>query len=159
LPYVEARANDGFMNAPSSWTLNHIRHHIAEGLPLAPLFNFDVVEATAVRGRLRLDEGAHVTRPGGSVAGPVLFAMADVVTYALILAARHDPDAVTVDISLNFLRPARMLPLLAEALPLRGGRRLFTAEVRISEQDGSGALVAQAITTWSLSPLAGAAAR
>jgi uncharacterized protein (TIGR00369 family) len=80
----------------------------------------------------------------------VLFALADVVTYALILAARHDPDAVTVDLTINFLRPARRLPLLAEAVPLRAGRRLFTAEVRIAEESG-GELVAQATTTWSLS--------
>jgi uncharacterized protein (TIGR00369 family) len=138
------------MSTPPSWTLEHISRHIENGLPLVPLFNLEVVEATPARGRLRLNAGAHVTRPGGSVAGPVLFALADVVTYALILAARQDPDAVTVDLTINFLRPARVLPLLAEAVPLRGGRRLFTAEVRISEADGAGPLVAQATTTWSL---------
>ncbi|HTC10458.1 MAG TPA: PaaI family thioesterase [Acetobacteraceae bacterium] len=138
------------MSGTTGWTLAHIQQHIAAGLPLAQLFNMAVVEATPARARLRLNEGAHVTRPGGSVAGPVLFALADVVTYALILAARHDPDAVTVDLTINFLRAARVLPLLAEAVPLRGGRRLFTAEVRISEADGAGAMVAQATTTWSL---------
>jgi uncharacterized protein (TIGR00369 family) len=138
------------MSATPDWTLEHIRQHIADGLPLVPLFNLEVVEATAIRGRLRLNAGEHVSRPGGAVAGPVLFALADVVTYALILAARHDPDAVTVDLTINFLRPARRLPLLAEAVPLRAGRRLFTAEVRIAEESG-GELVAQATTTWSLS--------
>lgn len=68
----------------------------------------------------------------------------------LILAARHNPDAVTVNLTINFLPPARGLPLLAEAVPLRGGRRLFTAEVRIVETTGAGALVAQATTTWAL---------
>ena len=138
------------MSATPDWTLEHIRQHIAEGLPLVPLFNLEVIEATATRGRLRLNAGEHVSRPGGAVAGPVLFALADVVTYALILAARHDPDAMTVDLTINFLRPARRLPLLAEAVPLRAGRRLFTAEVRIAEESG-GELVAQATTTWSLS--------
>jgi uncharacterized protein (TIGR00369 family) len=138
------------MSATPDWTLEHIRQHIADGLPLVPLFNLEVVEATAIRGRLRLNAGEHVSRPGEAVAGPVLFALADVVTYALILAARHDPDAVTVDLTINFLRPARRLPLLAEAVPLRAGRRLFTAEVRIAEESG-GELVAQATTTWSLS--------
>src|ERR1039458_7539563 len=109
------------MSAAIEWTLEHIRQHIAEGLPLVPLFNLEVIEATASRGRLRLNAGEHVSRPGGNVAGPVLFALADVVTYALILAARHDPDAVTVDLTINFLRPARNLPLLAEAVPLRAG--------------------------------------
>ena len=138
------------MSAMPDWTLEHIRQHIADGLPLVPLFNLEVVEATAIRGRLRLNAGEHVSRPGGAVAGPVLFALADVVTYALILAARHDPDAMTVDLTINFLRPARRLPLLAEAVPLRAGRRLFTAEVRIAEESG-GELVAQATTTWPLS--------
>ncbi len=145
------------MNRAPDWTLEYIRKHIDEGLPLAPLFNLEVIEATASRGRLRLNPGQHVLRPGGSVAGPVLFALADVVTYALILAARHDPDAVTVDLTINFLRAARNLPLLAEAVPLRAGRRLFTAEVRIIEENGAGALLAQATTTWSLSRAARAA--
>ena len=139
------------MSDAIEWTLEHIRQHIAAGLPLVPLFNLEVIEATASRGRLRLNAGEHVSRPGGAVAGPVLFALADVVTYALILAARHDPDAVTVDLTINFLRPARAMPLVAEAVPLRAGRRLFTAEVRISEADGAGELVAQSTTTWSLS--------
>jgi acyl-coenzyme A thioesterase PaaI-like protein len=75
---------------PTRWTLDHIRQHIEEGLPLVPLFNLEVMAAEADRAVLRLAEGRHVTRPGGSVAGPVQFALADVATYALILAARHD---------------------------------------------------------------------
>jgi acyl-coenzyme A thioesterase PaaI-like protein len=63
-----------------NWTLDHIRQHIGQGLPLVPLFNIDVIEASADRGAVRLREGDHVTRPGGSVAGPVQFALADVAT-------------------------------------------------------------------------------
>src|SRR5690242_15902070 len=112
------------------WTLDHIRQHIEQGLPLVPLFNIDVIEASAERGTVRLGEGGHVTRPGSSIAGPVQFAPADVATYALILAARHDEAAVTVDLTINFLCPATSLPLLAVATPLRAGHRLFT-KVRI----------------------------
>jgi uncharacterized protein (TIGR00369 family) len=135
---------------PTRWTLDHIRQHIEEGLPLVPLFNLEVMAAEADRAVLRLAEGRHVTRPGGSVAGPVQFALADVATYALILAARHDPGAVTVDLTIHFLRAAHSLPLLAEATPLRAGRRLFTAMVRIREEAGE-RLVSQATTTWALS--------
>jgi acyl-coenzyme A thioesterase PaaI-like protein len=42
------------------------------------------------------------------------------------------------------------LPLVAEAVALRAGRRLFTAEVRISEE-ASGKLVSQATGTYALS--------
>jgi hypothetical protein len=69
-----------------NWTLDHIRQHIEQGVPLVPLFNIDVIEASPERGAVRLRQGDHVTRPGGSVAGPVQFALADVAAYALILA-------------------------------------------------------------------------
>ena len=133
-----------------AWTLDHIRRHIEQGLPLVPLFNIDVVEASAKRGTVRLRAGVHVTRPGGSVAGPVQFALADVATYALILSDRQDEAAVTVDLTINFLRPALRLPLLAVALPLRAGRRLYTAEVRITEE-ATGRLMSHATTTYALS--------
>ncbi len=132
------------------WTLDRIQRHIAEGLPLVGLFNIDVIEASADCGAVRLRAGDHVTRPGGSVAGPVQFALADVAAYALILATKHDPAAVTVDLTINFLRPAMTLPLRAEARPLRAGRRLFTADIRITEE-ASGRLVSQATTTYALS--------
>jgi uncharacterized protein (TIGR00369 family) len=135
--------------ADANWTLDHIRRHIEQGLPLVPLFNIDVIEASADRGVVRLRTGDHVTRPGGSVAGPVQFALADVATYALILATRRDEAAVTVDMTINFLRPAMQLPLIAVALPLRAGRRLFTAEVRITEE-ATGRLISHASGTYAL---------
>jgi hypothetical protein len=33
-----------------NWTLAHIRQHIEQGVPLVPLFNIDVIEASAERG-------------------------------------------------------------------------------------------------------------
>jgi uncharacterized protein (TIGR00369 family) len=137
-----------------NWTLDHIRHHIEQGVPLVPLFNIDVVEASAERSALRLREGDQVKRPGGSVAGPVQFALADVATYALILATRRDAAAVTVDLTINFLRPALTLPLIAVATTLRAGRRLFTAEVRITEES-TGRLISHATTTYALSAAGG----
>lgn len=133
----------------TAWTLDHIRTHIEEGLPLVPLFNIDVIEASSARGAVRLRAGDYVTRPGGSVAGPVQFALADVAAYALILADRRDEAAVTVDLTINFLRPAMRLPLVATATPLRAGRRLYTADVRIVEE-ATGRLISQATTTYSL---------
>jgi acyl-coenzyme A thioesterase PaaI-like protein len=43
-----------------------------------------------------------------------------------------------------------VLPLVAEAVALRAGRRLFTAEVRITEET-SGKLVSQATGTYAMS--------
>ena len=137
-----------------NWTLDHIRHHIEQGVPLVPLFNIDVIEASTGRGAVRLREGDQVKRPGGSVAGPVQSALADVATYALILATRRDEATVTVDLTINFLRPAMTLPLIAVATTLRAGRRLFTAEVRITEES-TGRLISHATTTYALSAAGG----
>ncbi len=134
----------------SDWTLTRIADHIAAGLPLTGLFGLALLSADAERARLRIDAGPQVLRPGGIVAGPILFAAADVATYALILARVGDPGAVTVDLTINFLRAGRSLPLVAEAVPLRAGRRLFSATVSITEQDGEHRLIAHATTNWAL---------
>jgi uncharacterized protein (TIGR00369 family) len=135
---------------PDAWTLERISDHIATGVPLVPLFNITVLTATAEQSSVRLGFGELATRPGGSVAGPVQFALADVAIYALILAAKRDSAAVTVDLTINFLRPAMTIPLVATATPLRSGRRLFTAEVRINEETTT-RLVAHATGTYALS--------
>ena len=69
-----------------AWTLEQIRDHIGAGLPLVPLFNIAVLEANGEKASVRLGPGEHVTRPDGSIAGPVQFALADVAIYALTLA-------------------------------------------------------------------------
>ena len=140
----------GLDNQDADWTLDHIRAHITSGLPLAALFNIDVIEASPNRGAVRLRAGQHATRPGGSIAGPVQFALADLAAYALILADRRDIHAVTVDLTINFLRPAMHLPLVAVAEPLRAGRRLYTAQIRISEET-SDRLIAHATTNYAMS--------
>jgi uncharacterized protein (TIGR00369 family) len=132
-----------------NWTLERIREHLDSSLPLVPLFNIAVLDVSEERGTVRLGSSEHVTRHGGIISGAVQFALADVAIYALIPAARRDPAVVTVDLTINFLRPAN-LPLLATAGPLRSGRRLFTAEVRITEET-SARLVAQATGTYALS--------
>jgi uncharacterized protein (TIGR00369 family) len=133
-----------------TWPLERIRQHLAAGLTFMDLFSIDLVEASADRARVRLTAGPNARRPGGSINGPVQFALADVATYALIIASRQDPAAATVDLTINFLRPAMSFPLLAEAQPLRAGRRLFTADVRILEEE-TGRLMTQASATYALS--------
>ncbi len=135
----------------NDWSLARIADHIAAGLPLTGLFGLVLLSADADRARLRIDAGPQVLRPGGIVAGPILFAAADVVTYALILARLGDPGAVTVDLSITFLRAGRSLPLIAEAVTLRAGRRLFSATVGITEQADETRLIAHATTNWALS--------
>ena len=92
-------------------------------------------------------------RPGGTVAGPALFALADVVAYAVILA-HAGPDAtqaVTTNLNINFLkRPAPGGTLKAAGHLLKLGRRLAVVECSIAEAGGT--LVAHATATYAMPP-------
>lgn len=133
-----------------TWTKERIKTHIAAELPLAALLGIEIVEATAKGSLVRLVGAPSITRPGGMIAGPVLFAMADIATYALTLAIRQEDAAATTTLQINFFRPVRTLPLLAEAVPLKAGRQLSTYDVRFWPEAGPpDKLAAQATATWA----------
>ena len=55
-------------------------------------------------------------RPGGLISGPTIFALADTALYFAVFGAIGiEPMAVTADLSIAFLRPARGGDLLARA--------------------------------------------
>ena len=106
-------------------------------------------EATVVR--LRVAE-RHL-RPGGTVSGPTMFALADVGVYLAILA-RLGPVAlaVTTNCSIDFLRkPAAGRDLLAEVRLLKLGRVLAVGDVLLFSE-GDDAPVARASLTYSIPP-------
>ena len=128
-------------------TLEQIRDHIATELHLVPLFNIAVLEATGEQASVGLGFGELTTRPEGSVVvGSVQFALADVAIYA----TKRGSATAMADLTINFLRPAMTIPLVATAMQLRAGCRPFTAEVRIVEETTT-RLVARATGTDALS--------
>jgi len=90
-------------------------------------------------------------RPGGTVAGPVLFAVADCALYVAIFGAMGiTPMAVTSSLNMNFLsRPAADRDLLGICKLIKVGRTLVVGEVSIVS-DGSDAPVAHAVGTYAL---------
>jgi uncharacterized protein (TIGR00369 family) len=132
------------------WDLARIRAHVAAHLPLAALMGIEIAVAATEGSRVRLHGNANVMRPGGSVAGPVLFAMADLVSYVQTVMLQQRDLAFTASLSIHFFRPPMLLPLIAEATTLRAGRTLSTFDVRIwSEVEGPAKLAAQATATWT----------
>ncbi len=92
-------------------------------------------------------------RPGGTVSGPSMFALADVAIYLAVLS-RLGPVAlaVTTNCSIDFLRkPEAGRDLLAEARLLKLGRVLAVGDVLI-RSEGSDAVVARAGLTYSIPP-------
>ena len=101
--------------------------------------------------RLRVDD-RHL-RPGGTVSGPSMFALADVAIYLAVLS-RIGPVAlaVTTNCSIDFMRrPAAGRDLIAQARLLKLGRALAVGDVLI-RSDGSADPVARAGLTYSIPP-------
>ena len=112
-----------------------------------------VLEAVGpLSARMRLVGSDRHLRPGGSVSGPSMMALADYALYAAILANIGPVAlAVTTSLTFNFLRKPVGLDLVADTTLLKLGRRLVVGEVRIVAP-GSDALVAQANGTYSIPP-------
>lgn len=136
-------------NQSEGWSIERASAHIDEHLPVAGMFGITIKALTSEFCDVEIKDHPGILRPGGSVAGPVLFAAADVGTYAIILAARGDPTAVTIDTVIHFLRPAVGTPLLARTTPTRLGRRLAIAETVIFEEASPERLLTRATSTWA----------
>ena len=101
----------------------------------------------------RLIVGDQHLRPGGTISGPAMFALADVAIYLAILSRIGEVAlAVTTNASIDFMRkPAAGRDLLAECRILKLGRTLAVGECLI-RSDGGTELVARCSMTYSIPP-------
>ena len=100
---------------------------------------------------VRLKVAERHLRPGGTVSGPAMFALADVSIYLAILA-RIGPQelAVTTNASIDFMRkPAANTDLIARCSLLKLGRLLAVGDVLIYSQ-GAAQPVARASMTYAI---------
>ena len=89
-------------------------------------------------------------RPGGTIMGPIMMALADFAMYVAVLASIGPvPLAVTTNLNINFLRKPGAADLLAEARLMKLGKRLAVGEVAI-RSDGVADLVAHVTSTYSI---------
>jgi len=111
------------------------------------------IEAVWERGcRVRQAFRQRSLRPGDTISGPTMMALADFAMYVAVLAAIGPvPLAVTINLNINFLRKAAPRDLLAEARLLKLGKRLATGEVTICSQ-GETEPVAHVTSTYSIPP-------
>ena len=118
--------------------------------------DFDVVEVTKEGVRVRLTvRDAHL-RPGGTVSGPSMFALADVGMYLAVLS-RIGPEAlaVTTNCSIDFMRkPAAGVGMTCDVRLLKLGRVLAVGDCLIYS-DGDTRPVARASLTYSIPPISG----
>lgn len=101
--------------------------------------------------RLRQRYSEKMLRPGGTISGPTLMALADCAMYVVLLSAIGPVGlAVTTNLNINFLRRgAPGQDVLAASRLLKLGKRLAVGEVDL-RSDGSPDLVAHVTATYSI---------
>ena len=114
---------------------------------------FSIEDVTENTMQVRMHVSEEHLRPGGTVSGPSMFALADVTAYFMTLA-HIGPKAlaVTTNCSIDFMRkPVAGADLIAKAVLLKLGRQLSVTDVLIYSE-GSERPVARASLTYSLPP-------
>lgn len=128
-----------------------VQAFIRAGLPMADEMDFRV---DALEGRsafARIPFHGKLVRPGGTVSGPTIMALADAAMYAVILAQLDNVEmAVTSNLNINFLSKPKPEDLLAEAKILKLGRRQVVCEVSVYSVSNQDELVAHVTGTYVL---------
>lgn len=114
---------------------------------------FTILEVGAGTLKVRLNVKEEHLRPGGTVSGPTMFALADVGIYLAVLAVIGPVGlAVTTNCAIDFMRkPVAGVDLVAECRILKLGRVLAVGDVLICSE-GDARPVARASMTYSIPP-------
>ena len=133
-------------------TVDELQQFLRDSFPDNPPTT--VVEAVADTGvRLRLPVTNANSRPGGTVSGPSLMALADSAAWLSVLAQIGPVAlAVTTSLHIDFLRKPELVDVVAEGTLLKLGRRLAVTDVAIWSASAPDALVAKAQVTYSIPP-------
>jgi uncharacterized protein (TIGR00369 family) len=119
-------------------------------LPLAGQLGLRVEQLGHGSAIVRLPFRDELNRPGGTISGPAMMALADYSMYAVVLSTdRTLRMAVTTNLNINFLRKPGPTDLIADAKALKIGKRLAVLEVTI-RSDGSDEPVAHVTGTYSI---------
>ncbi len=125
---------------------------MCEAFPqMADEFNVDHVAENEITMRMHISN-QHL-RPGGTVSGPSMFALADVCAY-LVTLAMIGPKAlaVTTSCSIDFMRkPAADTDLIANGRLLKLGKQLAVSDVLLYSE-GQAKPVARASLTYAIPP-------
>ena len=114
-------------------------------------FAIDALSKDAITLRLLVAE-RHL-RPGGTVSGPSMFALADCAVYAMVLArVGRKALAVTISCSMDFMRkPAAGVDVISKCRLLKLGRALAVGDMLLYSE-GDERPVARASMTYSIPP-------
>ncbi len=112
-----------------------------------------VIEALGpLSARARFRVAKKHLRPGGTVSGPTLMALADAAMYAAVLGEIGLVElAVTTNLNINFLKRPAPRDVLCEVKLLKVGKRLAIGEAFLYSE-GDPEPVAHVTSTYSIPP-------
>jgi uncharacterized protein (TIGR00369 family) len=114
--------------------------------------NFRVEEVEDRAARVRLLYHDRHLRPGETISGASLMALADLAMYVTLLGMIGPVAlAVTTNLNINFLRKPAKVDVVAQCRLLKLGKRLAVGEV-IMRSEGDTEPVAHATVTYSIPP-------
>ena len=113
---------------------------------------FEIDSVGPMASRMRMPYHPRHLRPGGTISGPAMFALADVCLYVAILAEIGEVGlAVTTSFNINFLGKPGAAAMIGECRLLKLGKRLAVGEVALYSE-GRDDMVAHATGTYSIPP-------
>lgn len=139
-------------NSKSELTVSELEQFLGTEFPQVfnPQSGISIEDARYGGALVRQSYRVDLIRPGGTISGPTMMALADFAMYVAVLASIGPvPLAVTTNLNINFLRKPAQADLLAEAKLMKLGKRLAVGEVAI-RSDGQADLVAHVTSTYSI---------
>jgi uncharacterized protein (TIGR00369 family) len=125
---------------------------VADSLPIAASLAPKIDKLAAGRAVVRMPYKPDFVRPGGTISGPTMMALADFTMYVVVMSLIGRVElAVTTNLNINFLRKPAQKDLLADGRMLKLGKRLAVMEVTIFSK-GEKEPVAHVTGTYSIPP-------
>jgi uncharacterized protein (TIGR00369 family) len=101
---------------------------------------------------VRLPYSDLLLRPGGTICGPALMALADVTLYGVVLSVIGRVElAATTNLNVHFLRRPAPADVIAQGRILKLGRRLAVGDV-IMHSAGDARPICHATGTYAIPP-------
>ena len=132
-------------------TAGQVQALIRAGVPMAEDIELCIDRLDSEVAVARVPFHGRLVRPGGTVSGPTIMALADAAMYAVVLGRLGRVEmAVTANLNINFLAKPAAVDLVAEARILRLSRRQAVCEVQLYSQGREDDLVAHVTGTYAL---------
>jgi uncharacterized protein (TIGR00369 family) len=104
--------------------------------PIVRSLGLELLEAEGGRACVRLPFREDLQQGLGLIHGGVLTLVADTACWFAVSSQRDDAFPASVELKINFLRPARRTALTASAEVVQSGRRVAVARFEVTNDQG-----------------------